>query len=80
MKALVSWGSKETTAGSFVIRANESPGVLTVERACQGAESVTVGPGALEARDLTVEMPTAGSLPLLFDAVLPLAANCGCPN
>lgn len=46
----------------------------TVEGANQGAESVTVSPGALEARDLTIEMPTAGSLPLLFDAVLPLAA------
>ncbi|MEF8813983.1 MAG: RNA 3'-terminal phosphate cyclase [Halovenus sp.] len=46
----------------------------TVEGASQGSESVIFAPGALEAHDLTVEIPTAGSLTLLFDAVLPLAA------
>lgn len=45
----------------------------TVEGASRGAESIIFAPGALEARDLTVEIPTAGSLTLLFDAVLPLA-------
>lgn len=40
-----------------------------------GAETVTFEPGPIQPRDLDLAVGTAGSLALVFDAVLPLAAR-----
>ena len=47
----------------------------TVEGAEQGAETIEFDPGPPHGGDLTVEIGTAGSIPLLFDAILPLATK-----
>ena len=45
----------------------------TVEGAATGAETLVFDPGPLRAEDVAVDVGTAGSIPLVFDAVLPLA-------
>ena len=50
-----------------------------VEGASQGSESMTFEPGDAEAGRYAVDIGTAGSVVLLFDAVLPLAAVLKAP-
>ena len=45
----------------------------TVEGATTGAETLVFDPGPLRADDVAVDVGTAASIPLMFDAVLPLA-------
>lgn len=45
----------------------------TVEGASAGSESLTFEPGAPTGGEMSVDIGTAGSIPLLFDAVLPVA-------
>ena len=45
-----------------------------VDGAEPGSETLVFDPGDLEARDVSVDVGTAGSVALVFDAVLPLAA------
>jgi RNA 3'-terminal phosphate cyclase (ATP) len=45
----------------------------SVEGAEEGSETLAFEPGDLEARDVSVDVGTAGSVALVFDAVLPLA-------
>jgi len=51
----------------------------TVEDAAIDAESLTFDPGDDWATDLTADIGTAGSITLLFDAVLPVAAATDTP-
>jgi RNA 3'-terminal phosphate cyclase (ATP) len=51
-----------------------------VEGAELGAESLTVVPGDDRETSLTVDVGTAGSVTLLFDAVLPIAAASDAPH
>lgn len=44
-----------------------------------GAETVEFDPGGLRARDIEVDVGTAGSISLLFDAVVPLAVRVDAP-
>ena len=46
----------------------------TVEGATTGADALVFDPGPLRADDVAVDVGTAGSVPLVFDTVLPLAA------
>ena len=45
----------------------------TVEGATTGADALVFDPGPLRADDVAVDVGTAGSVPLVFDTVLPLA-------
>lgn len=47
----------------------------SVEGLEEGAEAIVFEPGELEARDVSVDVGTAGSVALVLDAVLPLAAG-----
>ncbi|QLD90134.1 RNA 3'-terminal phosphate cyclase [Natronomonas salina] len=47
----------------------------SVEGLEQGAEALVFEPGELEAKDVSVAVGTAGSVALVFDTVLPLAAG-----
>jgi RNA 3'-terminal phosphate cyclase (ATP) len=47
----------------------------TVEGATQGAETIEFDPDSPRGGELTVEIGTAGSISLLFDAILPLATT-----
>lgn len=51
----------------------------SVEGAEQGAEALIFEPGDLEARDVSVAVGTAGSIALVLDTVLPLAAGLEAP-
>ncbi|MFC7226591.1 RNA 3'-terminal phosphate cyclase [Salinirubellus salinus] len=44
-----------------------------VEGGARGSETVTFEPGAVGGEDVRVEVGTAGSVPLVFDALLPVA-------
>ncbi|WP_436935038.1 RNA 3'-terminal phosphate cyclase [Halovenus marina] len=57
------------------VRALERLCEATVEGATLGSETITFDPDALTTDPIEIEIPTAGSLTLLFDAVLPLATR-----
>jgi RNA 3'-terminal phosphate cyclase (ATP) len=46
-----------------------------VEGATLGSETVTFDPGTITTESIEIDIPTAGSLTLLFDTVLPLATQ-----
>ncbi|WP_435097629.1 RNA 3'-terminal phosphate cyclase [Halarchaeum sp. P4] len=50
-----------------------------VEGAAVGSEHVTIDPGTLAGGEARVDVETAGSIPLILDAVLPLAARLDAP-
>ena len=51
----------------------------TVEGASVGSETLTFRPNDLVSRDVSVDVGTAGSVSLVFDAVLPLAVGLDAP-
>jgi RNA 3'-terminal phosphate cyclase (ATP) len=57
------------------VRALEQLCTATVEGAELGSEMVTFEPDGVAPRSINIDIPTAGSLALLFDTVLPLATQ-----